>query len=175
MTPRPDLKALATAIHANAVAKGFYENPPTRAKAACRIIEEIGEFVGAHRANRHCVLDTFQLERLTPEMYVSLVKGTTGEELADIVIRVLDSAEYFQLNVFPGGNEYLNDIDNIHDFLIEISTRVISITDYENGYYTHSVILCETMATMLGIDLWAHVAAKMIYNKTRAYKHGKAY
>lgn len=173
MTPRPDLKALATAIHANAVANGFYENPPTRAKAACLIIEEIGEFVGAYRADRYCVLDTIQLESLTSEMYVSLVKGTTEEDLADIVIRVLDSAEYFggiDFDIYePHGNR------TIHKILIELTNCSIWFVEENDRDLLNSISWCEEIAHKLDIDLWAHVAAKMAYNQTRAYKHGKAY
>jgi len=174
MTPRPDLKALATAIHANAAAKGFYENPPTRAKAACLIIEEIGEFVGAHRANRHCALDTLQLESLTPEMYVSLVKGTTGEELADIVIRVLDSAEYFAgIDFFV--YSYAGFENEIHENLMRVVKCVNYFSDANPIYFLDSIVSIERIAIILDIDLWAHVAAKMAYNQTSAYKHGKAY
>jgi hypothetical protein len=174
MTPRPELKALATAIHANAVAKGFYEYPPTRAKAACLIIEEIGDFVGAHRANRHCALDTLQLESLTPQMYVSMVKGTTGEELADIVIRVLDSAEYFGENIFQNPFSHYEKYD-IHELLLLITYRVNGLKLNGCEFILYSISICEEIATKLDIDLWAHVAAKMAYNQTRAYKHGKAY
>jgi len=62
-----------------------------------------------------------------------------------------------ELNGYEGTSFY----DNIKDtFEDELADTVIRIADL-CGY--------------LGIDLEKHIAAKMEYNKTRPYKHGKEY
>jgi hypothetical protein len=61
MKPRPDLKQLATAIHANAVAKGFYENPPNIGTRFMLIISEASEALEADRKGKRASLEAYEL------------------------------------------------------------------------------------------------------------------
>lgn len=82
-----ELRQFQSAVHSNAVAKGFYETPPTFLERVALMHSELSEAVETarkdiNRPDEHC-----------PEF-------TNVEiELADCIIRILDCAEYMQLDV----------------------------------------------------------------------------
>jgi len=102
----------------NAEKHGFHENWDF-ARALMLTVGELSEAMEADRNGNWCSL---AIMLMTPEAAdYKNVKGTVEEELADAIIRLLDIA----------------------------------------GFYD--------------IDLDWHVKAKMAYNKTRPFKHGKKY
>ena len=97
-----------------------------------------------------------------------------ASELADVVIRVADMAEWYQWNldhVRPfayGGLSFGERITKCHQQLSlaygEARFRVVHIKNLLGGVYG--------MAAHYGIDLDAAIEAKMEYNRTREYRHG---
>lgn len=73
------INELAREIHENARNKGFYDVKVSVPQSLCLIHSEVSEALEAHR-------DAEPVERFT-------------EELADVIIRVLDTAAYHELNI----------------------------------------------------------------------------
>lgn len=121
------INKLAIEIHENAIAKGFYEKPTSVAEKLCLIHSEVSEALDADRSDEYCevpnVRDLLNIEHdaLFRVDFVTQVASTFEDELADIVIRVMD------------------------------------------------------LAASRGIDLEAHILAKVRYNAMREHKHGKKY
>ena len=123
------LKSLGLEIHENAKSKGFFEKEKNTGEMLCLIHSEVSEALEADRNSKYCKLSKLEENVLMGwasdidfrQDYIAKVKGTFEEEMADILIRVLD------------------------------------------------------MCAFRGIDIDFHVKAKMRYNASRTYKHGKAY
>ena len=123
------LNELAKKVHENAKSKGFYDKEKNIGEMLCLIHSEVSEALEADRNRLHCKLDKSQENVLMgwtsdvdfQKEYKDKVKGSFEEEMADIVIRVLDMCAYKNINL---------------DF---------------------------------------HVKAKMRYNSSRKFMHGKRY
>ena len=123
------LNELAKTVHENAKSKGFYDNKKNIGEMLCLIHSEVSEALEADRKKQYCKMDKPQENVLmgwTSDIdfqhdYKDKVKGSSEEEMADIVIRVLD------------------------------------------------------MCAFKNIDLDLHVKAKMRYNSSRQFMHGKSY
>lgn len=120
------LNELARQIYENAVKKGFYEKPIEMGTRIALIHSEISEALEADRKQRYCISDVEQTNDLVTDIAFKLhfecnVKDTFQDELADTIIRCLDTAAY------------------------------------------------------KGIDIEAHIKAKMRYNSLREKMHGKKY
>lgn len=108
--------------------------------------------------------------------YKEYVKGSIEEEIADVVIRLIDMAEelygdqmlwldcycYPYCTVF---NDEKSFIENSWIFVKEVlNCGMVNISD--------SVSFMFDWAQHLDIDLWQHIEWKMRYNELRPYKHG---
>lgn len=130
------INELSKKIHKANIEKGFYENEKNIGEMLALIHSEVSEALECDRKDKYCDIDDenwtidgnslredltktkdFEFEAL----FKMAVKDTFEDELADIMIRVMD------------------------------------------------------LAAFKGIDLEAHIHAKMRYNALREYKHGKKY
>ena len=100
-----DLNLLAAAIHRNNIEKGFYEREKNIGEMLCLIHSEVSEALEADRNNRYAMrTDMRELNnRVNDEIfiseYVNNVKGSFEEEMADIIIRVLDLCAYREIDI----------------------------------------------------------------------------
>jgi len=177
-----DLNVLAAEVHAAAKAKGFWDAPNDGEKLML-IISELSEALEAHRSGRFSRADFEKLDGLPDEGYQEIfrlcVKDTFEDELADVVIRILD---------YCGAKGYslpkLKDFDVSHNkvkaenvgALFFGATGCIVDQEGDSGWWAYEVIqVLSTYASAMNIDLWKHIELKLKYNASRPHKHGKAY
>lgn len=193
------LKQLIKEAHENAVKHGFYDDltieQPDMPRLLMLIICEIAEFMEADRKARWFFNgEIFAVDELTQmveggdvatadfvEYYKQHVKGCAEEELADICIRCFDTLG------FIGADEVsINHYYEIEETCIKYSVPSLCYSLCRE--ITDCLLLNEVkeglMAVIKAIVLWCkvngvalmlHIKAKMLYNQSRPYKHGKAY
>lgn len=120
------INELAKEIHENAKSKGFFDSEKNIGEMLCLIHSEVSEALEADRKGRHTTgtiqtINSFVIDEMFVTDFKIAVKDTFEDELADVMIRVMD------------------------------------------------------LAAFKGIDLEAHIKAKMRYNAMREHKHGKKY
>lgn len=180
-----NLKELAAQIHENAKAKGFYDNKDHKFfkhAQVFEIIKEVAEFHEAYKKGKDGAGDWY-LEN--PEevgaspVFPACIKDTWQDELADIMIRLLDYAAFVgfefleydtkQKKAFIGnyglGSQCL--------YLVER----LGLIPREGGNYAIHQLIFELLniATELQCNLEWHIQAKMAYNATRERLHGKKF
>ena len=174
---------LAAIHHAAMVANGNHINY-SHTKLLMWGIEEVGEANAAWRKNRRADMAAFNAFSNKPDndflMYVSFIKGTIEEELADIACIMMDFA------ATSGGEievALIEPNEDILQMLIKIASLICKINDLSDApdYVDTKTIAShnndifgnlETIAFVLCIDLEEQVRLKMQYNATRPFRHG---
>lgn len=203
------LNQIAKSASENAANKGFRKQEFSTVEA-CRTLAyvlrqknlirgEIGEAYEAVRKGEIGAKDLLELfdsiaqtsdESKYKSAYSSYIKGTLGEELADVAIRALDCAGAIQIKFSEegdGGVGYWKkeeDLDTIFDFFYTLldslflgegknwgvdAMHYISISIREIVGYSFDV------AEQYNIDLYKHIEYKMRYNTLRPHLHGKTF
>lgn len=99
------LNELAQQIHQNNIEKGFYEKPKNIGEMLCLIHSEVSEALEADRKDKYCSktdmveMNNRKTEEIFINEYVLNVKGTFEEEMADIIIRVLDMCAFKGIDI----------------------------------------------------------------------------
>ena len=173
---------LKNTCHNAAVKGGWYEQEKIVNELLCLILSEHYECMDAYRSRNWCNLSKDQLKDLRSEFNHNLesfayqfktnVKDTVQDELADVVIRTLDMAGYFGI-----------EIPKVKFF--EPTTDILKSTWEFTGIcwsMSNKVLNCYHIAILLGyvegtareyeIDLETHVMLKLAYNSTRGLRHG---
>ena len=96
------INELAKKVHENAKDKGFFDNKKNIGEMLALIHSEVSEALEADRNKLYCKMDLSQSNVLIGwgddvdfvRAYKSLVKGTFEEEMADIIIRVMDMCAF---------------------------------------------------------------------------------
>nr|DAU00352.1 MAG TPA: NTP-PPase-like protein [Caudoviricetes sp.] len=182
---------LAKEVHANAVAKGFWDELHSPNHYFMLAITELSEAVEAHRKGRTASIpegiEDFPDKAFIPS-FEAHIKDTIEDELADTTIRLLDlygsiieeDADTIDLS---------EDVNENYKLLIGLDGKDLPELAYEAVcYLCESPIIAPLMmkfynalccimniAERLGIDLERHVRLKMRYNATRPRLHGKKY
>lgn len=114
---------LSKQIHEGNAARGFWEGERPLTEVVMLTVCELAEAIEADRAGKWMnKIDLIKyINRPEPEVFKETIKDTVEDEIADALIRLLDFAHYFN------------------------------------------------------IDLDFHIKAKLDYNASRPYKHGKTY
>lgn len=97
------INRLAEHIHKNAIQKGFFEDPKNIGEMLCLIHSEVSEAMEADRKDKYSICGTLKkhLEegRDFKEGFETHVKGTFEDELADVIIRVLDLCAFKNIDI----------------------------------------------------------------------------
>lgn len=157
------------------------------------IISEAAEAVEAHRKGRR--VGEFNKSAVNnstdanfPRTFELIIKDTLEDEVADTYIRLLDLARHweFEFSTVEAERQAVKNIvpENFAEGLLLFSGDITDIYQehmnaandkIRNGFIAFSIEYLERFAVVWGIDLDYHVEAKLRYNQTRPYKHGKAY
>ena len=184
------LQGWAKRVHQNACAHGWHEEKKSDAHWLCMVITEVAEAVEAdrkgQRANTQAMRETLRIQKkgdigLTerwyqdwfPVYYNEYIKGSIDEEFADICIRIFD----FAFEKFGEGMKWwCYSMDFERRSFTETAHRFIpGVLNSDTMNLSESIAFMYEWAKYLGIDLDFHIEAKMRYNESRPYKHGKAY
>lgn len=99
------INKLATEIHENAKAKGFYDSEKNTGEMLCLIHSEVSEALECDRKDKYCSNEKVReiLEEKSDVVFKiefrTHVKDTFGAELADILIRDLDLAAFKNIDM----------------------------------------------------------------------------
>lgn len=183
-----NLNTLAQQIHENNVAKGFWDQPRNTGEVSMLIVSELAEALEADRKGRRASLEDYELYKrdadFDVEVFKAQVKDTFEDEIADVVIRVLDWCYYSKLEINPYEYEQYGDFDlekdeNIGWVLFEMTKWVCKAHKpsavSQEACLNAVLILAKNLAENLGFDLQRHIELKMQYNATRERMHGKKY
>jgi hypothetical protein len=148
------------------------------------IVTEIGEAIEAFRINKLSNKDhvnyTFAIfnqegtSGYFKTQFENHVKNTFGDEITDIYIRIFDWAGYLHFDEFEIKPYQFESYDNVVCMLDEVTQNLYK--DYRNRYSIELTLSAlNELCKHLNIDIEKHIIAKMAYNKTRPYKHGKEF
>jgi len=107
------LNKLATEIHENAKSKGFFDSEKNIGEMLCLIHSEVSEALEADRKNYYSNISeiklkgladknfgaTFNSDETFKDVFTEFVKNTFEDELADVVIRVLDLCAFKGIDI----------------------------------------------------------------------------
>jgi len=177
------INQLAAEISAANIEKGF--QTPSLGTCLMLIVTELSEAIEAHRKNKHAdlpgLLEYESAIGFSPGLFESKAKDSFEDEIADAYIRVLDTFGRFKMdfrNCDPGDvTWYVEDADNIPErtlYLVKLTADTLGTADVQ---FMLSSLLVEIrdFCAYFKVRLDDHVRLKLMYNKTRPHKHGKAY
>lgn len=194
MVTKEKLDSLTTRAFDTACSHGFHDVERSNAHFMMLVLSEIGEMVEADRKSRRVKLhgdeldNTLRFNDFVPTFEI-LVKDTMEDELADVVIRLLDFCGKRGISLFMGNDGIVDMQDKFVEMFGDMSvceqcfylSRVVtSIGDDAPAQDLPSLVACAIsfcfeFATFHKIDLLWHIEKKMAYNETRAKMHGKNY
>jgi len=195
------IKELSKEIHEGNAKRGFWDDERSLSEVLILIRTEMSEAVESDRKGIRFNLPfnkederitrqelykyrTIDNEEFNPIHFKTYVKDTVEDELADVIIRILDLPsspvkEVDWVKFFS----YYNYWDSKK---ISIPFSIYSLAEWFNYYMpysfdydieqlSHSLVFVLNYCKGNNIDIWWHVREKLKYNATRPYKHGKKY
>ena len=175
-----NLAELQKEAHAIAKDHGWWDEPRTFGDLIALVHSELSEALEAYREYGHFDL-MFESFNQFQGRSVSRTPGGkpigVASELADVVIRVADMAEWYEwalkieTDIWP---LYSPVSSSFGGWIAELHHRVSLAYDNPDKIWRLSrvVTLVQKMAAHYGIDLDAAIEAKMEHNRTRSYRHG---
>ena len=187
-----ELNALKERAYKTAVEHGFHEEEKSDAYWLGLVMSEMGEAINADRKGLHAdaVLFNDDLANMSfKDSFEAHIKDSVEDEIADIVIRLLDFAGMKGYTLSISGLCILPSIVVIREFeknglpgtLIQLIGPLDSSLNQHNTEKTIGIIigiLNDCFDEMTGgsdCDLWWFVKQKMRYNYLRPKLNGKKY
>lgn len=175
--------------HERMKAKGFHDRDVSLQEIFGLIISEMCEAMEAERKGRFVEKGVYDValrcEAGFESVFKQNIKDTVSDELADVFIRCLDATGKY--------NEDNNDIV-LFKHCIDERVKILNKTPNTFAYYVYNLAywvtsnekiccnylttimeICAAIAIIHNIDLGKAIEAKIRYNETRGYKHGKKY
>jgi NTP pyrophosphatase (non-canonical NTP hydrolase) len=117
------LNDLAQEIHNNAKSKGFFDSEKNIGEMLCLIHSEVSEALEADRNNKYCqknmnVVLGWVGDEDFKEYYKTNIKGCFEEEMADVLIRILDLCAFKKIDI---------------EAHIEAKMRINSLREHKHG------------------------------------------
>ena len=183
-----DLNKLRDRVYKNACEHGFHDEEKSNAHWLMLVITEISEAVEADRKNKHADVVDFKKHELDsdafyPHFFNEYVKESVEDELADIVIRLLDFAGVRKINI-----DISHDIHYSKEYFDSFSfigasynlVQIVMDNDIIEGLMEEDIVNFSLSFVIqwckyLNIDIFHHIELKMRYNELRPYKNGKEY
>lgn len=191
-----DLNKLAKEVYEITKSKGFWDTERNIGEIFLLIISEMGEALKAHRENLFADWDAFNAlvkvnikvknEAPIKNAFQFLIKDTFEDEIADVVIGILDFAGHNKINIdlvnYQKKADYSYEDTNFGNMLMDININLVSayraatsfgFMEYDNykkdieWHINAALIRLVNLSTSKtrGFDLLKHVEAKMMYNK----------
>lgn len=170
-------------------AKGFHDRDVPLEEIFGLIISEMCEAMEAERKGRFVEEGVYDValsfDGGFEGVFKQAIKDTVSDELADVFIRCLDATgkynkENNDMVLFKHCIEervkILNKTPNT--FAYYVYNLAYWVTNNEKvccNYFTTIMEICAAIAIIHNIDLGKAIEAKIRYNETRGYKHGKKY
>jgi len=179
--------------HCNALEKGFYDDKTIPLEDRFFLIQtEIGECGEAWRSDRWAQKEDVEryeehYNDLVEEdgeicYFISYIKSTVQDELADVMIRLFDIAGFlgiridkeYQISIIPR-ETFFGNLSNIQRLVFKLLDKIKNnIWNEWAAFHFFSIFrYIEEFAVMQEIELYKHIDLKMQHNKTREHKHGK--
>lgn len=173
-----NLQKLAKQMHENAKAKGFYDNKDHEFffdAQVFEIIKEVAEFHEAYKKGKDGAGDWY-LEN--PEevgasvVFTACIKDAWQDELADIMIRLLDYAAFVGFG-FPeykfekNTNESNDNYQLGFDCILLTKELIESLTKWKGKAINGIIEKIWNISNSLNCNLEWHIQAKMAYNATQ--------
>lgn len=188
------ISELIQAAHADAKAKGLWDEERNTGELLMLIVSECGEALEAHRSGKRADLQSYSVLRsfqgigeasgTMEETFQEYIKDTFEDELADIVIRIADlcgrEAIALEQEPNPWTMEYFRP-KNIGELLLLTCADITDLYRMKNNEAVKQSSIQRAfgmpflIAKLEGVDLWRHIELKLAYNRTRPRKHGKSY
>ena len=187
-----ELNALKERAYKTAVAHGFHEDVKPDAYYLGLVMSEAGEAINADRKGLHADTSLFTLNIENglsfKDNFEQYIKDSVEDEIADIVIRLLDFAgmEGYKPLISPTSVWLLQAItetfaeNGLPGTLFALIGTLSDSLDDDNTEATVGVVInifseCFEMMTGSDCDLWWFVEKKMAYNELRPKLNGKKY
>lgn len=183
-----DLNKIAKKIYEANKAKGFHDVEYSNDHYLMLVITELSEAVEADRKGCRANTDQYVewMNGYTPEdspiifehAFLTNIKGTIEEKLADAAIRLFDLAG---LRKIQNMEIYVNEPDHCNLSFCEDMYYIVYDLINRNRYAVIRSVIENTINQIFklsmnyGIDLWWYIELKLQYNKTRPERHGKKY
>jgi NTP pyrophosphatase (non-canonical NTP hydrolase) len=145
-------------VHALAVEKGWYDTERQWNELVLLVQSEVFEAFECWRKNK-----------LEAEYEIDGKPIGLPSEMADIVIRLLDMAGYYDIYIEKVDDQLLIDVD---DFINWCYTMINEGVFGREEFIFYFIADVENMCNHMNIDLQKVIVEKHEYNKTRPYRHG---
>lgn len=186
-----ELNSLKERAYKTAVAHGFHEEEKPDAYWLGLVMSEAGEAINADQKGLHAdaVLFNDDLAKMPfKDSFEAHIKDTVEDEIADIVIRLLDFAgmkEYklhLERDSFPDCHDALRTFEEsglpgLFFIIMDNLSDAFDGRELQTCIYDIIYILGDCFDKMTGSDhdLWWFVEKKMKYNEQRPMLNGKKY
>lgn len=186
-------EALIKEIHANAVAKGFWDEKHSEQHCLMLVITELSEAVEADRRDNYSYRRGGYKRELKVRgldfdeaLFLEHVKDSVEDELADALIRVYDVIGAYGYDLSVERIRRSRDLvlldfyeRQVRDFAEQVLECVRKITlcaiSPSRNNYCDAIATIEAVAIVNQLNFYWHVREKMKYNATRPPLHGKKY
>lgn len=190
-----DLNKLSKEIYRANKAKGFHEEKHSADHMLCLVISELMEAVEADRKGCRADMEHYVDILGSPahkngisdddwfHLFQHTIKDSVEDELADAVIRLLDTAgaldvvidEDFIKKCFNAPNsEWLN-LSSFTEKMFTLCGVLFESEMDSTRCITNTISALLIICKNIGVDIWTHIDMKLRYNGLRPYKHGKKY